>query len=201
MFYEPESRDKILLPHDPFKAMVAPRPIGWISTRSLAGAVNLAPYSFFNAIGGNTPLLAFSSEGAKDSATFAEESGEFVWNMASFPLRQAMNASSATLERGASEFDFAGLEAAPCVKVKAPRVAASPCSLECRVTEIVRLKNIDGAPTGAILTIGQVVGVHIDPAFLRDGRFDLRAAQPILRCGYTADYATIGDLFQMRRPR
>ena len=125
MFYEPDRRDRALLPHDPFKAMVAPRPIGWISTRSLAGAVNLAPYSFFNAVGGAPPLLAFSSEGAKDSAAFAEESGEFVWNMASFALRDAMNASAASLPRGQSEFDYAGLETAPCVKVKAPRVAAS----------------------------------------------------------------------------
>ncbi len=200
MFYEPESRDRALLPHDPFKAMVAPRPIGWISTRSLSGAANLAPYSFFNAVGGAPPLLAFSSEGAKDSAAFAEESGEFVWNMASFALREAMNASAASLPRGQSEFEFAGLESAPCMKVKAPRVAASPCSLECRVTEIIRLKNLSGAPMGNILTIGQVVGVHIGEAFIRDGKFDLKAADPLLRCGYAGDYATIATLFDMRRP-
>ncbi|MCI4680093.1 flavin reductase family protein [Rhodoblastus acidophilus] len=200
MFYETDRRDRALLPHDPFKAMVAPRPIGWISTRGLSGAVNLAPYSFFNAIGGAPPLIAFSSEGAKDSATFAEESGEFVWNLATFPLRDAMNATSASLPRGKSEFEHAGLASAPGVKVKAPRVAASPCSLECMVTEIVRLKDISGQPMGAILTIGQVVGVHLDEAFIRDGRFDLVAAQPILRCGYAADYATIGALFQMARP-
>ena len=200
MFYEPESRDRALLPHDPFKAMVAPRPIGWISTRSLSGSVNLAPYSFFNAVGGAPPLLAFSSEGAKDSAAFAEESGEFVWNMASFALREAMNASAAALPRGQSEFEFARLESAPCRKVKAPRVAASPCSLECRVTEIIRLKNLSGAPMGNILTIGQVVGVHISEGFIRDGKFDLKAADPLLRCGYAGDYATIATLFDMRRP-
>lgn len=200
MFYEPESRDRALLPHDPFKAMVAPRPIGWISTRSLSGSVNLAPYSFFNAVGGAPPLLAFSSEGAKDSAAFAEESGEFVWNMASFALREAMNASAASLPRGQSEFEFAGLEGAPCIKVKAPRVAASPCSLECRVTEIIRLKNLSGAPMGNILTIGQVVGVHISEGFIHDGTFDLKAADPLLRCGYAGDYATIATLFDMRRP-
>ena len=200
MFYEPESRDRALLPHDPFKAMVAPRPIGWISTRSLSGSVNLAPYSFFNAVGGAPPLLAFSSEGAKDSAAFAEESGEFVWNMASFALREAMNASAAALPRGQSEFEFARLESAPCRKVKAPRVAASPCSLECRVTEIIRLKNLSGAPMGNILTIGQVVGVHIGEGFIRDGKFDLKAADPLLRCGYAGDYATIATLFDMRRP-
>jgi flavin reductase (DIM6/NTAB) family NADH-FMN oxidoreductase RutF len=200
MFYQPESRDRALLPHDPFKAMVAPRPIGWISTRSLSGAVNLAPYSFFNAVGGAPPLLAFSSEGAKDSAAFAEESGEFVWNMASFALREAMNATAASLPRGQSEFEFAGLETAPCVKVKAPRVAASPCSLECKVTEIIRLKDLSGAPMGNILTIGQVVGVHIGEDFIRDGRFDLVTAQPLLRCGYAGDYATVAALFDMRRP-
>ncbi len=200
MFYEPEMRDRALLPHDPFKALVAPRPIGWISTRSLSGAVNLAPYSFFNAICGAPPLLAFSSEGAKDSASFAEESGEFVWNMANFPLREAMNASSAALPRGSSEFEHAGLASAPGVKVRAPRVAASPCSLECKVTEIVRLKDLSGSLTGAILTIGQVVGVHIDEAFLREGAFDLAAAEPILRCGYAADYATLGPMFRMARP-
>jgi flavin reductase (DIM6/NTAB) family NADH-FMN oxidoreductase RutF len=200
MFFEPEERDLTLLPHDPFKSMVAPRPIGWVSTRSLSGAVNLAPYSYFNAVGGAPPLIAFSSDGSKDSATFAQESGEFVWNMATIPLREAMNASAATLPRGVSEFDHAGLEVAPCVKVKAPRVKASPCSLECKVTEIFRLKDLSGAPMGNILTIGQVVGVHIDEAFLRDGRFDLVAAQPLLRCGYAGDYATIKSIFEIRRP-
>jgi flavin reductase (DIM6/NTAB) family NADH-FMN oxidoreductase RutF len=200
MFYQPEARDRTLLPHDPLKAMVAPRPIGWISTRSLSGAVNLAPYSFFNAIGDRPPLLAFSSNGPKDSSAFAEESGEFVWNMATVPLREAMNASAASLPRGVSEFTHAGLETAPCVKVKAPRVKAAPCSLECKVTEIIRLKDLSGAPMGNILTIGQVVGVHIDEAFLRDRRFDLVAAQPLLRCGYAGDYASIEALFEIKRP-
>jgi flavin reductase (DIM6/NTAB) family NADH-FMN oxidoreductase RutF len=200
MFYQTEARDRARLPHDPFKAMVAPRPIGWISTRSLAGAVNLAPYSFFNAVGGAPPLLAFSSEGAKDTASFAEESGEFVWNMATFALREAMNASSAPLPRGKNEFLHAGLEMAESVLVKAPRVRASPCSLECKVTEIVRLKGLDGVATGAILTLGQVVGVHIDEACIIDGAFDLLRANPLLRCGSTGDYALIGEMFEMQRP-
>jgi flavin reductase (DIM6/NTAB) family NADH-FMN oxidoreductase RutF len=200
MFYATQERDRARLPHDPFKAMVAPRPIGWISTRSREGSVNLAPYSFFNAVGGAPPLLAFSSEGAKDTATFAEESGEFVWNMATLALREAMNASSTPLPRGTSEFAFAGLDMADSVLVKAPRVRASPCSLECRVTEIFRLKNLDGAETGAILTLGEVVGVHIDEAFIRDGKFDLARANPLLRCGSTGDYALIGEMFDMQRP-
>jgi flavin reductase (DIM6/NTAB) family NADH-FMN oxidoreductase RutF len=200
IFYEPEKRDRVLLPHDPFKALVAPRPIGWISTRSPRGETNLAPYSFFNAFGGAPPLIGFSSEGPKDSETFAEETGEFVWNMTTFALREAMNASSAPLPRGKSEFDYAGLEMADCVHVKAPRVKASPCALECKVTEIIRLKDRHGAAMGNILTIGEVVGVHLDPLFVHDGQFDLAAAAPIMRCGYAGDYATIGAMFKMTRP-
>lgn len=200
MFYQTDQRDRALLPHDPFKAMVAPRPIGWISTRSLSGAANLAPYSFFNGVGSSPPLIAFSSEGAKDSATFAEESREFVWNMATYPLREAMNASSASFSRGDSEFVHAGLEEAPCVLVKAPRVAASPCSLECKVTDIFHLRDASGVATASILVVGQVVGVHIAERFIRDGQFDLAAAEPIMRCGYTADYATLGPMFKMFRP-
>ena len=200
IFYQPDKRDRVLLPHDPFKAMVAPRPIGWISTRSPAGEVNLAPYSFFNAFGGAPPMIGFSSEGPKDSETFAEETGEFVWNMASASLAEAMNASSASLSRGESEFEFAGLEMADCVLVKAPRVAASPCSLECKVTEIFHLRDMDGAKIGNILTVGQVVGVHLDEFFIREGEFDLAAANPILRCGYAGDYAKIGAMFKMKRP-
>ncbi len=201
MFYEPASRDRKLLPRDPFKALVAPRPIGWISTMSRAGEINLAPYSFFNAFSGAPPLIGFSSEGPKDSATFAADSGEFVWNMATFELREAMNASSASLPRGSSEFVFAGLDMAPCRIVKAPRVAASPCSLECRVTEVFRLKNLAGEAAGNILTLGQVVGVHLDERFVKDGRFDLAAAKTIVRCGYAADYAVFDAIFQMERPK
>ena len=201
MFYEPASRDRTLLPHDPFKALVAPRPIGWISTKSRAGEINLAPYSFFNALAGSPPLIGFSSEGPKDTATFARDSGEFVWNMATWELREAMNASAASLPRGVNEFEAAGLDMAPCRIVKAPRVAASPCSLECRVTEIFALKDVNGAPVGNILTVGQVVGVHLDERFVKEGRFDLAAARTIVRCGYTGDYAVIEQLFQMERPK
>jgi flavin reductase (DIM6/NTAB) family NADH-FMN oxidoreductase RutF len=201
MFYLPETRDTSLLRHDPFKALVAPRPIGWISTIGRSGEINLAPYSFFNAFCGAPPIIGFSSEGPKDSATFAGDSGEFVWNMPTFALREAMNASSASLPRGVNEFIAAGLEMASCVNVRAPRVAASPCSLECRVTEIVRLKDVDGNATANILTLGQVVGVHLDEKFIRDGRFDLAAAQVITRCGYAADYALIDHFFEMARPK
>jgi flavin reductase (DIM6/NTAB) family NADH-FMN oxidoreductase RutF len=201
MFYEPETRDKMLLPHDPFKALVAPRPIGWISTISRSGEINLAPYSFFNAFCGAPPIIGFSSEGPKDSAAFAAESGEFVWNMPTFSLREAMNVSSAAFPRGVNEFAAAGLEMAPCNNVRAPRVAASPCSLECRVTEIIGMKDMNGRLAGNILTLGQVVGVHLDAKFICEGRFDLAAAQVITRCGYAADYALIDHFFAMSRPK
>src|ERR1700757_4665918 len=132
MFYETRHRDKAVLPHDPFKAIVAPRPIGWISTRALDGRINLAPYSFFNGFCSAPPIVGFSSEGWKDSAAFARESGEFVANLATLGLRDPMNATSAPLARGANEFDHAGLTMAKCRLVAAPRVAESPASLECK---------------------------------------------------------------------
>src|ERR1039458_8951240 len=126
LFYEPDARDKTILPHDPFKALIAPRPIGWVTTRSKNGALNLAPYSYFNAVCDRPPIIMFSSVGRKDSVTFAEETREFVWNMPTYDLRDAMNATSASLPRGTSEFDHAGLETAPSRLVAPPRVAKSP---------------------------------------------------------------------------
>jgi flavin reductase (DIM6/NTAB) family NADH-FMN oxidoreductase RutF len=201
LFYEPHLRDTSLLPHDPFKAAIAPRPIGWVSTLSADGAVNLAPYSFFNAVSGAPPMIAFSSEGMKDSATFAAQTREFVWNMPTWELREAMNTTSASLQRGANEFDHAGLGMAPSRLVEPPRVAASPCALECKVTEMVTLADLDGKRTDRHLVIGQVVGVHIDERFINDGILDVAAMRPIARCGYTADYTVLDRLFQMERPR
>ncbi|RFB81156.1 flavin reductase family protein [Methylovirgula sp. 4M-Z18] len=199
MFYEPEARDKSLLPHDPFKAMITPRPVGWVSSRSLKGDVNLAPYSFFNAFASRPGILGFSSEGRKDSLAFIAESGEFVWNMATFALRDAMNRTSAPLPRGENEFAHAGLVMAESEIVNVPRVAASPCALECKLLQIIDLKDLRGASVGAYLVLGQVVGVHIDDAYLKDGRFDTAAAQPIARCGY-ADYAVVDTVFELSRP-
>src|SRR5215475_10232384 len=133
LFYEPHERDRALLPHDPFKAIVAPRPIGWVSSLGPDGELNLAPYSFFNAVCDRPPMVAFSSSGPKDSMTFAGGRGEFVWNMPTWDLREQMNLSSKELPRGESEFAFAGLETAPSRVVAPPRVAAAPCALECRV--------------------------------------------------------------------
>jgi flavin reductase (DIM6/NTAB) family NADH-FMN oxidoreductase RutF len=199
MFYEPRNRDRTILPHDPLKAMIAPRPIGWISSMNAAGKTNLAPYSFFNAFSSSPMILGFSSEGRKDSLAFIEETGEFVWNMPTLALAQAMNATSASLPRGASEFEYAGLAPAPSQLVRPPRVASSPCALECRLVEIITLKSLDGTPVGAFLVLGQVVGVHIEDAFIRQGRLDTAALQPIARCGY-ADYAVVDRLFTLERP-
>ncbi|WP_342361666.1 flavin reductase family protein [Terrarubrum flagellatum] len=199
MFYEPKARDRSLLPHDPFKAIIAPRPIGWVTTIARDGSVNLAPYSFFNAFSGNPPIIGFSSEGVKDSASFAEETREFTFNLATFDLRDKMNQTSAPLPRGTSEFAHASLTPAPARIVKPPRVAESPASLECVVTEIVALKDRYGVAAGALLVIGEVVGVHIDDRFVKDGRFDTAGAQPIARCGYQ-DYAVVNELFSIVRP-
>jgi flavin reductase (DIM6/NTAB) family NADH-FMN oxidoreductase RutF len=147
-----------VLAHDPFKALVAPRPIGWVSTMSADGSVNLAPYSFFNAIGEGPPMLAFSSHGAKDSSTFASELREFVWNLVTFDLREKMNETSAPLARGRSEFERAGLEMAPSTLVTPPRVAAALCAMECKVVHALQLRDVDGRCVDQHLVIGQVVG-------------------------------------------
>jgi len=200
LFYEPHLRDRTILPHDPFKSLVAPRPIGWVSTRGADGRVNLAPYSFFNAVAEGPPMLAFSSNGRKDSATFAGEIDEFVWNLVTFELREQMNETSAPLPRGSSEFERAGLEMAPSRIVSVPRVAASPCSMECRVVHQLELCDTDGRPIDQHLVIGQVVGVHLDETRLVDSAVDTAALRPVARCGGPADYTVVEHLFQMTRP-
>jgi len=201
IFYEPHRRDRDLLPHDPFKAVVGPRPIGWVSTTGPEGEVNLAPYSYFNAICDKPPMIAFSSAGVKDSLTFARSGGEFTWNLATYALREQMNTTSGTYPRGESEFAAAGLETAPGVMVGTPRVAASPAALECRVVHTLDLTDADGADTDHHLVIGQVVGVHLDEAALtEDGRFDTAGVEPILRAGYLDEYAVIREMFHMMRP-
>lgn len=199
LFYEPLARDKSLLPHDPFKALIAPRPIGWVSSVNAAGAINLAPYSFFNAFSDRPPVIGFSSSGFKDSVTFISETREFVWNMPTFNLREAMNQTAAPLPMGQNEFEFAGLEMAPSKLVKPPRVKASPAALECAVTDIRQLKDRHGGGIPYWLVLGEVVGVHIDEAFIKDGLVDMAAMQPIARCGY-ADYVVADKVFPMKRP-
>jgi flavin reductase (DIM6/NTAB) family NADH-FMN oxidoreductase RutF len=197
-FYEPRLGHG--LPHDPFKAILAPRPVGWISTVDAQGRVNLAPYSFFNGFGGNPPIVGFSSEGRKDSSGNAQATGEFVCNLVTRSLAEAMNQTAAPLAHGQDEMAFAGLAAAPSRLVRPPRVALSPAAFECKVLQVIVLKDLDGVATGAELVLGQVVGVHIDPAYLKDGIFDTVAAQPIARCGYRGDYAEVTALFEMIRP-
>lgn len=197
-FYEPARGHG--LEHDPFKAIVGPRPIGWISTVDLQGRVNLAPYSFFNALSSFPPILCFSSERASDTLANARDTGEFVYNFAPAPLARKISDTSTPVPHGVNEMEMAGLEAAPCRIVKAPRVAASPASMECKVLKIERLVGLDGIESKATLVIGQVVGVHIDTAFLKDGRFDTAAAQPLMRCGYLSDYAVIGEMVKVKRP-
>lgn len=198
-FYEPAKGHQ--LPHDPFKAIVAPRPIGWISTIDAEGRVNLAPYSFFNAVCERPPMVMFSSSGLKDSASNIRATGEFVCNLVTRRLAERMNQTSASLPHGFNEFEFAGLPAAPCRMVKPPRVAEAPAALECRLVQMIQLDDLDGAHTDQYLTIGQVVGVHIDRAYLKNGLFDLLATRPIQRAGYIADYTEATTGFQMPRPR
>lgn len=198
-FYEPAKGHG--LPHDPFKAIAAPRPIGWISSVDKQGHVNLAPYSFYNALGDNPPIVGFSSSGRKDSIRNIEETGEFVANFANKALAEAMNQSSAAVAREIDEMVLAGLTPAPCRIVSVPRVAESPAAFECKLLQIVHLHDLNGNPLEQYLALGQVVGVHIAHLYLKDGLFDLVAAQPIMRAGYQADYVEVGNAFKMFRPK
>ena len=197
-FYEP--KDGHRLPHDPFKAIVAPRPIGWISTIDAEGRPNLAPYSFFNAFCDNPPVVGFSSGGRKNSQRNVEETGEFVVNLATRRQAEAMNRTSAALAHGVNKFEAAGLRVAASRLVRPPRVADTPAALECRLLLVLPITDLDRKPTPNILILGQVVGVHIDLAFLKDGLFDIVAAGTIARCGYRGDYAEVTRVFEMLRP-
>jgi flavin reductase (DIM6/NTAB) family NADH-FMN oxidoreductase RutF len=199
-FYEP--RHGHGLPHDPFNAIVGPRPIGWIASTSGAGVLNLAPYSFFNAFNYVPPIVGFASIGWKDSVRNIEETGEFVWNLATRPLAERMNATCAAVPPEVSEFALAGLTPAPSRIVKVPRVAQSPVAMECRLTQLVQLQRADGERVPTWLVLGEVVGVHIDRALLKDGVYDTAAAHPILRGGGPADYFEVlsEGQFRMHRP-
>ena len=199
MFYDTHKNDHGL-PHNPFKAIVAPRPIGWITTMSLKGEINLAPYSFFNGITDKPPIVMFSSEGAKDSVAFAEETNEFVCSLATFDLQDQMNGTSAPLPRGQNEMLATGLEAAPSKLVKPPRVAASPCALECKWIKTVSFDDLEGRKMDRYVVFGHVVGVYINDAFIKNGRLDTAAMKPIARCGYD-EYAVVENVFKMTRPK
>jgi flavin reductase (DIM6/NTAB) family NADH-FMN oxidoreductase RutF len=199
-YYEPSQGHG--LPHDPLNAIIGPRPIGWISTLGLNGKHNLAPYSFFNAFNYTPPIIGFSSTGAKDSLRNVEETGEFVWNLATRDLAEKMNATSATVPYEVDEFALAGLSPAPSRQVSAPRVAESAVNFECKVTDVVRLRDHTHTPVGAWLVLGEVVAVHIRQDLLKDGVFDTFGAGIILRAGGPSAYAFVApdSRFDMARP-
>ncbi|AMA45147.1 flavin reductase family protein [Pseudomonas monteilii] len=188
------------LPHDPFNAIVGPRPIGWISSHDREGRLNLAPYSFFNAFNYVPPIIGFCSVGRKDSLNNIEQTGEFVWNLATRPLAEAMNQSCAAVSAEVDEFELSGLTPTPSRLVGVPRVGESPVAFECKVSQIIQLKRADQALVPSWLILGEVVAVHIAEHLLKDGIYDTAAAQPILRGGGPADYFELGELFKMRRP-
>ena len=198
--YEPASGHR--LPHDPLNAIIAPRPIGWVSTLSAGGVPNLAPYSFFNLFNYTPPLIGFSSMGWKDSVANIAATGEFVWNLVSRDLGEAMNATAANVAADVDEFALAGLETLASLHVKPPRVAASRAQFECKVTQIVRLETKEGRELDQWLVLGEAVAIHIDPAMLEDGVYQTARGEPILRGGGPADYFAITEesLFKMRRP-
>jgi flavin reductase (DIM6/NTAB) family NADH-FMN oxidoreductase RutF len=200
MFYEVSQGHG--LPHDPFKALVVPRPIGWITAMSAKGEINLSPYSYFNAFSDRPHIVGFSSEGRKDAMTFVEETREFVCNLATFEVRSQMNATSAPLPRGESEIIHSGLTQAPSRLVRPPRVAEAPAALECKWLQTVPLKPLGGGEGRYFLVLGQVVGVHIEDRFLVDGLVDTAAMRPIARAGYR-DYfvATPETKFSITRPK
>ncbi len=191
------------LPHDPFNAIVGPRPIGWVSTRGADGTVNLAPYSFFNAFNYTPPIIGFSSTSAKDSVRNCRETGEFVWNLTNRDLAARMNETCATVPYGTNEFELAGLTPLPSSLVAVPRVAESPVHFECKVAEIIQLKGHAGNLTPAWLVLGEVVAIHIGRHLLTDGLFDTFGAGIVLRAGGPSAYAEIrpDSRFDMSRPR
>ena len=182
---------------DPFKSLIA-RPIGWLSTLSAEGVANLAPYSFFNAVSERPHYIVFGSSGYKDSLRNIEATGEFAVNVATYPIREAMNMSSSVVPSHVDEFALAGLTKAPCQLIKAPRVAESPANLECRLHKTMELPDDEGKVSNW-LVVGRVIGIHIDDRFIENGRVNSNAMQMISRLGY-AEYATIDDVWRMRRP-
>jgi flavin reductase (DIM6/NTAB) family NADH-FMN oxidoreductase RutF len=202
MFYEPRKRNHGL-EHDPFKACVVPRPIGWISTLSTSGVANLAPYSFFNAVSAVPPMVMFSSnglgpDGPKDSRTNCEQSGEFVVNIATWDLRDQINQTSFAYASEVDEMEQVGLAAAECRVVAAPRVHHCPIALECKYWKTIELPGLNGPSSNAMI-LGEVVGVHIDDEIFVNGRIDIAKLKPIARLGYM-DYAVVESTFTMPRP-
>jgi flavin reductase (DIM6/NTAB) family NADH-FMN oxidoreductase RutF len=198
MYYNPTDNNHGLA-HDPFVALVVPRPIGWISTVNSAGVVNLAPYSFFNIVAHRPSFVMFASARRKDSQANAEEQGEFVASMATYDLREAVNLSSAPVAAEISEPQALGLEMTPSVAVRPPRVMRSPIALECRYHQTIGLPGYGGQPHTSSIILGEVVGIYIDDAIISNGLLDIRKIRPITRLGYL-DYAVIDEVFSLPRP-
>ncbi len=202
MFYE--TKDHHGLKHNPFKSLVVPRPIGWVSSQDRNGVVNLAPYSFFNAVASEPPIVMFSSNGAhseggyKDSVSNVQDTGEFVCNLAIWENREAMNTTSTTAARSVDEFELAGLTSVPSKLVKPPRVKESPVHLECQYLQTVELP-CDNPEQPNLVVFGHVVGIHIDDHIINDGMIDMDAFKPIARLGYF-DYSVVDNVFTMGRP-
>ena len=200
-FYQPKEGHG--LAHDPFNAIIAPRPIGWISTKSKAGVLNLAPYSFFNALNYTPPIIGFSVVGSKkDSLVNVQETGEFCWNLVSEDLVTAMNTTSKPLAPEESEFDHAGLQTVESEIVQVPRVKASKVSMECKLTDVVQLKSATGDTVGSWFVMGEVVGVHIDKSLIEDGVYKTLKGAPISRGGGRGDYFKVSqdNFFELLRP-
>lgn len=199
MFYRPEEGHG--LPHNPFNALITPRPIGWISSRSADGINNLAPYSFFNGVAYTPPQVMFAStgtkddqSGTKDSLANIEETGVFCVNIVAFEMRDAMNASSATLPKEVDEFAHAGLTATDCDTIECARIEGAPAALECKLTQIVTLPGVANR-----VAFGEVTGIHLRDDCLHDGIFDVTRFQPLARMGYR-DYAVVREVFSLARP-
>jgi len=198
--YEPRSGHG--LKHEPLTAIIAPRPIGWISSVDVGGAANLAPYSFFNAFNYAPPIIGFASIGWKDSVANAQATGEFCWNLATRALAHEMNLTCAPAPPEIDEFEVAGLTKTAGRLVKAPMVLESPVNFECRLTQLIQLERADRGRTDTWLVLGEVVVVHIDPAFITDGVYETATARPILRAGRMGDYFETAPeaMFHMVRP-
>ncbi|TDT75255.1 flavin reductase (DIM6/NTAB) family NADH-FMN oxidoreductase RutF [Litoreibacter halocynthiae] len=199
MFYRPE--DGHGLPHNPFNAIVTPRPIGWISTRGSDGSENLAPYSFFNAVAYVPPQVMFAStsakpdrDGTKDSVANIRDTGVFCVNVVEYAARDVMNVTSGPWDKEVDEFAKAGIERVQCDTIPCSRVVNAPANLECKLTQIVRLP---GEANFAVF--GEVIGVHMRDDCIKDGMFDVTTFQPLARLGYK-DYTYVKDVFSLNRP-
>lgn len=200
-FYQP--KDGHQLNHDPFNSIIAPRPIGWISSKSATGRVNLAPYSFFNAFNYHPPIIGFSSIGYKDSVTNAVDTGEFCWNLVTRSLADSMNQTSVAADSDVDEFELANIAKGQSKIIDVPYVVESPVVMECKTSQVIQLQSANGEDCQSWLVLGEVVGVHIAPSAIQDGVYDTAAMQPVMRGGGPGDYFSVSELqkFQLFRPK